>query len=71
MTKKVTVILSYVLVALLSCALTLTFVLPGEAQQPGKLQELQARQAELEALLDEKMERWVYLTELKEKIDAQ
>ena len=26
---------------------------------------------ELEALLEEKMERWMYLTELKEKIDAQ
>ena len=36
-----------------------------------KLQELQARQTELEAQLEVKMERWVYLTELKEKIDAQ
>ena len=36
-----------------------------------KLQELQARQAELEAALDEKTERWVYLNELKEQIDAQ
>jgi len=36
-----------------------------------KLQELQAKQAELEARLEEKTERWVYLTELKEKIDAQ
>ena len=36
-----------------------------------KLQELQARQAELEAKLEEKTERWLYLTELKEKIDAQ
>lgn len=36
-----------------------------------KLQELQARQAELEAALEEKTERWVYLNELKEKIDAQ
>ena len=36
-----------------------------------KLQELQARQAELEAALEEKMERWVYLNELKEQIDAQ
>ena len=36
-----------------------------------KLQELQARQAELEAALEEKTERWVYLTELKEQIDAQ
>lgn len=36
-----------------------------------KLQELQARQEELEALLEEKTERWVYLNELKERIDAQ
>ena len=36
-----------------------------------KLQELQAQQAELEARLEEKTERWVYLNELKEKIDAQ
>ena len=36
-----------------------------------KLHELQARQAELEAALEEKTERWVYLNELKEQIDAQ
>ena len=36
-----------------------------------QLQELQVKQAELEAKLEEKTERWVYLTELKEKIDAQ
>ena len=36
-----------------------------------KLQELQARQAELEAALEEKTERWVYLNELKEQINAQ
>ena len=36
-----------------------------------KLQELQAQQAELEAALEEKTERWVYLNELKEQIDAQ
>ncbi|MBQ2996498.1 MAG: ABC-F family ATP-binding cassette domain-containing protein [Oscillibacter sp.] len=36
-----------------------------------KLQELMARQQELEAALEEKTERWMYLTELKEKIDAQ
>ena len=36
-----------------------------------KLQELQARQAELEAALEEKTERWVYLNELKEQIVAQ
>lgn len=36
-----------------------------------KLQELQTRQEELEAKLEEKTERWMYLNELKEKIDAQ
>ena len=36
-----------------------------------KLQALQTEQAELEARLEEKTERWVYLMELKEKIDAQ
>ena len=36
-----------------------------------RLQELQDKQAELEAALEEKTERWMYLTELKEKIDAQ
>lgn len=36
-----------------------------------KLQELQAELEILEAQLEEKTERWLYLTELKEKIDAQ
>lgn len=36
-----------------------------------KLQELQERQSELEAQLEAKTERWIYLNELKEKIDAQ
>ena len=36
-----------------------------------KLQQLQEQQAELEQKLEEKTERWVYLNELKEKIDAQ
>ncbi len=36
-----------------------------------RLQELQSEQNELEATLDAKTERWIYLTELKEKIDAQ
>ena len=36
-----------------------------------KLQQLTDQQAELEAALEEKTERWVYLNELKEKIDAQ
>ena len=34
-----------------------------------RLQEVQARLAELEAALEEKTERWMYLNELKEKID--
>ena len=37
----------------------------------GKLQELQDQLADLEARLEQKTERWMYLTELKEKIDAQ
>ena len=36
-----------------------------------RLQELQDQLAELEAQLEHKEERWMYLTELKEKIDAQ
>jgi ATP-binding cassette subfamily F protein uup len=36
-----------------------------------KLQQLQDQLAELEAQLEHKTERWMYLTELKEKIDAQ
>ena len=36
-----------------------------------KLQQLQEAQSALERQLEEKMERWVYLNELKEKIDAQ
>ena len=36
-----------------------------------KLQQLQDELAELEAQLEYKTERWMYLTELKEKIDAQ
>ena len=36
-----------------------------------KFQELQAALADLEAQLEAKTERWMYLTELKEKIDAQ
>ena len=35
------------------------------------LQQLQEELAELEQKLEEKMERWMYLNELKEKIDAQ
>ena len=40
-------------------------------QNANNQQELQNQQAELESKLEEKMERWVYLNELKEKIDAQ
>lgn len=36
-----------------------------------KLQELTAKRDELTAALDEKMERWVYLNDLAEKIEAQ
>ncbi len=36
-----------------------------------RLQELQAQQAELEARLEERTERWLYLNELKERIDSQ
>lgn len=36
-----------------------------------KFEELQAQQKQLEQQLEEKTERWMYLTELKEKIDAQ
>ena len=36
-----------------------------------KLQELQTQLEDLEAQLEHKTERWMYLTELKEKIDAQ
>ena len=36
-----------------------------------ELQNERTLRREAEAKLEEKMERWVYLTELKEKIDAQ
>lgn len=36
-----------------------------------KLQELEDQQRKLQVQLDEKTERWVYLNDLKEKIDAQ
>ena len=35
------------------------------------LQELQAKQAELEAALEQKMDRWVYLNDLAERIANQ
>ncbi len=37
----------------------------------GKLQKLTAKREELVAALDEKMERWVYLNDLAEQIEAQ
>lgn len=39
------------------------------ATDPGKLQELLDDKEKIEKELDDKMERWVYLTELKEKIE--
>ena len=36
-----------------------------------KVQELSDRQTALNAQLEEKMDRWVYLTDLAEKIAAQ
>ena len=36
-----------------------------------KLQEIYDEKEKLSALLDEKMERWVYLNDLNEKIEAQ
>ena len=36
-----------------------------------KIGELMKLKEEAEARLEEKMERWVYLNELKEKIDTQ
>ena len=62
---------------LLQAALVGNCLCPCEAEQSAcgsdyvKLQELQAKQAELEEQLEYKTERWVYLNELKEKIDAQ
>ena len=49
--------------------------LEGEMSASGsdyvKLQELTDEQSEVSALLEEKMDRWVYLTDLAEKIAAQ
>ena len=36
-----------------------------------KLNELTKEKTEAEALLEEKMDRWVYLNDLAEKIEAQ
>ena len=43
----------------------------AHASQYSRLTELTKEKEEAQSLLDEKMERWMYLTELKEKIDAQ
>ena len=42
-----------------------------QQQLRGDAMQSQKRLADLEAKLEEKTERWIYLTELKEKIDAQ
>lgn len=42
----------------------------ASATQYGKLNELMAKKAEVEQTLEEKMERWMYLNELAEKIEA-
>ncbi len=43
----------------------------AHASQYSRLTELAKEKEDMQVLLDEKMERWMYLTELKEKIDAQ
>ena len=43
----------------------------ASASQDGRLSELMDEKAELERQYEEKMERWVYLNELAEKINAQ
>lgn len=43
----------------------------ANASNYGRLSELSKEKEEKEALLEQKMERWEYLTELAEKIDAQ
>jgi ATP-binding cassette subfamily F protein uup len=41
------------------------------ASSYSKLEELGAEKEKLEAELNEKMDRWVYLTELNDKIEGQ
>ena len=41
------------------------------ASNSAKLGELMEKKEQAQAELDEKMERWVYLTELAEKIEGQ
>lgn len=43
----------------------------ANARNSGKLNELAAEKEEAEALLEEKMDRWVYLNDLAERIEAQ
>ena len=43
----------------------------ANATNSGKLNELTKEKTEAEALLEEKMDRWVYLNDLAEKIEAQ
>ena len=43
----------------------------ANASSYGRLSELTKEKEEKEALLEQKMERWEYLTELSEKIEAQ
>ena len=41
------------------------------ATNAGRLSELTKEKSEAEAMLEEKMERWVYLNDLAERIQAQ
>ena len=43
----------------------------AHASQYSRLSELTEEKEKVQAELDEKMERWMYLTELNEKIEAQ
>ena len=43
----------------------------AHASQYSRLSELTEEKETVQAELDEKMERWMYLTELNEKIEAQ
>ena len=43
----------------------------AHSSQYSRLEELEEEKEKVQAELDEKMERWMYLTELNEKIQAQ
>ncbi|HIZ65826.1 MAG TPA: ABC transporter ATP-binding protein, partial [Candidatus Blautia pullicola] len=43
----------------------------ANATNSGKLNQLMKEKEEAEAALEEKMDRWVYLTDLAEQIEAQ